>query len=877
MKKRKFLHVTVLSTLVLSIVSSTLLVGAEYPEVGMKGAELESQEGEIDSSNGLEEPITVGVENLESEQPTVEPENEVEAPVPTSGTEESLTIGSELPTEENEPEVQVDRAVASSGTWGTCAWDLSASGVLTIGAGNLGIWTDLKGITKSQVTQIVFSGKVIAPSDSIALFAGFSKAKSFENMGNLDTSQVINGARMFFGNTEMTTLDCSSFDTSNMTSMENMFGNGQSLTELDVSGFNTSNVINMNKMFYYCSSLSSIDVSSFDTSNVTDMNSMFELCMSVTSLDLSRFITSKTGFINTMFKRCDNLEILNIQNFDRFTILFLSGTPKLNRLTIGEQMKLANPNIKPEGTAGLLNIDTKTGIYTGAWVNTEGTKVFASSKEFMLNYNGATDAGTYVWQRVEGSPVTVSYVNENGVELSSPDTLTGGIGEAYETTGKEIPGYQMKETQGNATGTFSDTPQAVTYVYEALQGEHVTVRYEDTRGTLLETVTLTGKLGETFMSEEKSFAGYFLKTAPLTTSGTFTEEAQTLTYVYQGEVGAPITVNYINQAGNEVAASITLTGQVGMTYTAKAKTPYGFAIVETPENETGVFGTMPQTVTFRYQGNLASKLMVEFVTHEGKRLAPVTTLSGGHAGDAYTTEAIAIPGYTLTKSPANATGFRTQGAMTVSYVYQQDEALSFPLSYVGVQQQQVVGFIPEGVTATKMSLFLKKAGSNEWTDTGYSTTPEDDSRYFAIESRFVKGTQRFLLENKDQVKVVFTTPNGEQYEGIREVQPYRAPIVNDYVGGETHVTGRVDPGVNQVRILVNGKPIRVVNIQLFPTGVEGINPVTGEFSIWGKTWYEGSYGIGRNHETKAGDVITIDYGVQIYGALNNPSMSIEAN
>ncbi|MBC1817350.1 LPXTG cell wall anchor domain-containing protein, partial [Listeria seeligeri] len=46
------------------------------------------------------------------------------------------------------------------------------------------------------------------------------------------------------------------------------------------------------------------------------------------------------------------------------------------------------------------------------------------------------------------------------------DTLSGNVGDAYNSTAKDIEGWKLKTAPSNATGTFSDTAQTVTYVYE---------------------------------------------------------------------------------------------------------------------------------------------------------------------------------------------------------------------------------------------------------------------------------------------------------------------------------------------------------------------------------------------------------------------------
>ena len=50
-----------------------------------------------------------------------------------------------------------------------------------------------------------------------------------------------------------------------------MFYGCSNLASVDVSGFNTSQITNMNSMFYGCDSLEKLDLSGFDTSRVKDM------------------------------------------------------------------------------------------------------------------------------------------------------------------------------------------------------------------------------------------------------------------------------------------------------------------------------------------------------------------------------------------------------------------------------------------------------------------------------------------------------------------------------------------------------------------------------------------------------------------------------
>ena len=134
-----------------------------------------------------------------------------------------------------------------------------------------------------------------------------SADESTSGQATVTCKDVTNMEYMFFGLSNLTSVDLSNFDTSKVTDMGFMLDNCSNLTSLDLSNFDTSNVTNMTSMFTKCSKLTSLDVSNFDTSNVRDMSMMFDGCSNLTSLDLSDFDTSKVTYMNYMFFKCYNL------------------------------------------------------------------------------------------------------------------------------------------------------------------------------------------------------------------------------------------------------------------------------------------------------------------------------------------------------------------------------------------------------------------------------------------------------------------------------------------------------------------------------------------------------------------------------------------
>ncbi|MBR3328214.1 MAG: BspA family leucine-rich repeat surface protein [Atopobiaceae bacterium] len=248
--------------------------------------------------------------------------------------------------------------IVESGTWGTCPWTLSSSGVLTVMPGE-GInpsssyeypWHEFA----DSVTAVHFTAegesRVVLPPYSHNMFVGFTNAASFD-LSVADTSNVICMDGMFRDCSSATSINLSDWDTSNTkqsfsyddwnwgicSGMLGMFEGCTSLESIDLSGWklgaltpsfhglvnlrdvnltgwDTSRVGyignegDMNGMFENCSSLTSLDLSGWDLSNVQDARDMFTGCTSLTSLDLSGW---QLGSFVPSFSSATNLESID--------------------------------------------------------------------------------------------------------------------------------------------------------------------------------------------------------------------------------------------------------------------------------------------------------------------------------------------------------------------------------------------------------------------------------------------------------------------------------------------------------------------------------------------------------------------------------------
>ena len=317
--------------------------------------------------------------------------------------------------------------------------------------------------------------------------------------------------------------------------------------------------------------------------------------------------------------------------------------------------------------------------------------------------------------------VTVKYVDTDGNEIHQEQSLTGAVGETYDTTTTDyqlaIDGYTLDSTQlpDNMTGTFSDTAQTVTYIYikDPIRAADVTVEYVDNEGKEIhESQTLKGNIGEKYDASTPDYQlaidGYTLDSTQLpdNMTGTFSDTAQTVTYIYTKDPirAADVTVEYVDNEGKEIHESQTLKGNIGEKY--DASTPdYQLAIdgytldsTQLPDNMTGTFSENAQTVTYVYIKDPvpAADVMVEYVDNEGNQIHEPQTLSGniGEKYDVSTpTYQLTIDGYTLDTNqlPDNMTGVFSDTAQTVTYVYIKDPvpAADVTIEYVDSEGNQL--------------------------------------------------------------------------------------------------------------------------------------------------------------------------------------------
>ena len=163
-----------------------------------------------------------------------------------------------------------------------------------------------------NITKAVFDASFAnaRPTSCYLWFYDFGNLKQIEGIENLNTTNVTEMASMFYGCSQLTSLDVTHFNTENVVHMDNMFINCSSLASLDVTNFNTENVVWIRKIFKGCSALTTIYVSDkFVMAKVDDeCVDMFKDCTNlkgaITEYDESKtdyhFANYKTGYFTKL-------------------------------------------------------------------------------------------------------------------------------------------------------------------------------------------------------------------------------------------------------------------------------------------------------------------------------------------------------------------------------------------------------------------------------------------------------------------------------------------------------------------------------------------------------------------------------------------------
>lgn len=358
--------------------------------------------------------------------------------------------------------------------------------------------------------------------------------------------------------------------------------------------------------------------------------------------------------------------------------------------------------------------DTFTGVYQEAFtispkviagwtlcsVEATGDVTINDANTVMGHYSTVKQTIKFIYTRTQTSVIVNHIDEETKMSLSTPDVITGKVGDPYKAEPVSLYGYSYVGPASNSApieGTMSDGVTIVTLMYRRNDAT-VTVYYVDNisgkninadkNGKKIENpVVIKGRFKDLYDTQAAEIYGWKLVKVPENASGAMIDGNIDVVYRYE-EYIPTVTARYVDiDDGHEVSEREVITGATGTRYETVAKDYdkdpdrypelYGYTLVNIPSNAEGVFGEEDITVTYGYEKKTRTitVLFVEYVDGEMVEIASAETLANLTVGDEYTTHAKTIYGYELIDVPDNAKGRVTEKPITVIYVYQKTAAI----------------------------------------------------------------------------------------------------------------------------------------------------------------------------------------------------------
>ena len=223
-------------------------------------------------------------------------------------------------------------------------------------------------------------------------------------------------------------------------------------------------------------------------------------------------------------------------------------------------------------------------------------------------YTTSTQNVTYVYKRKDGGEVKAVYVDEAGVELANAENISGveNAGLPYTTTAKAIAHYELISMPANASGVITSSPQTVTYTYRRKNGGNIKVFYVDEESgedlVSPKVIDGAGKLGLSYTTDVETIENLDLISMPANARGVFTEDEQTVVYVYRRKNAGNVTIHYVDPAGRSLSADDVLNGsrKLGLPYSTSAIEINGYHFLRSEGDTDGIFRVNDQEVTYVY-------------------------------------------------------------------------------------------------------------------------------------------------------------------------------------------------------------------------------------------------------------------------------------
>lgn len=319
------------------------------------------------------------------------------------------------------------------------------------------------------------------------------------------------------------------------------------------------------------------------------------------------------NYLNDLPKTVVGYKLNNTEQgkWNEVCVLFNGGDESQNVKVDGKWVIVADNE-----TAGLRNLGEVDG----------SVEVKAHSAVVMADKQGFDNAQLTIR---EGA-VVVNYYDNKTHDLISTQTVTGGIGKAYDLAENAFTlNYDIKKTDGDAKGFFTDGVLHAKVYVEKYDGTFSTVTYhfvdKESGKDLVDSYSIKNRTGvEYYTPEIPGIENYrlILDELPNNASGVLPNKDFDVTFKYEkiadddkSKDECRVNVIYMDGSG-KVVEKTTLTGAEGEAYTAEEKEFEDMTLRFVPSNANGNFTKTEINVIYSYSNDpdpLKSVMVVVYI------------------------------------------------------------------------------------------------------------------------------------------------------------------------------------------------------------------------------------------------------------------------
>ena len=260
---------------------------------------------------------------------------------------------------------------------------------------------------------------------------------------------------------------------------------------------------------------------------------------------------------------------------------------------------------------GATKVIDPVGAEEATWVNADQVKDWSTIHAFKIVMKDGVE-----WVQGKGVEINFDLQAPEANEITDPSFIINKPASQNVSTklnGKDasalVSSTHSVDTIAVASNHLQPTESAAMLTQLIRKSSPVTAKYVDEDGNeIAKSETLTGYVGDAYKTQQKDIAGYSFDKVTGETTGEFSDVPVTVTYIYTKDKtsAAPVTTKYVDEDGNEIAKSETLTGYVGDAYKTEQKKISGYSFDKVTGKTTGEFSELPVTVTYVYEKDKTS-------------------------------------------------------------------------------------------------------------------------------------------------------------------------------------------------------------------------------------------------------------------------------